>query len=112
MAMTMVGTQAPQKLFTDIPASNANIPGMVTPNITAAMPSYADLEGILNTQNRQKEISANAWARAAINAARASGKRWLESGTLFAGNGESNVWDGVPAECAWRGKSVDDVGPT
>jgi hypothetical protein len=72
MAMTMVGTQAPQKLFGDVPAEVSGIPGAVTPNITAAMPQYADLEGILGALNKQKEISANAWARAAaMNNARA-----------------------------------------
>ena len=70
--MTMIGTQAPQQLFTGVPAENAQIPGMVTPQITAAMPNYADLAGILDALNKQKEISSNAWARAAvINNARA-----------------------------------------
>jgi hypothetical protein len=71
MAMTMVGTQAPRTLFGGIPSQNAQIPGMVTPNITAAMPNYADLEGILNAQNAQKAPSHAAWARsAAANSAR------------------------------------------
>jgi hypothetical protein len=71
MAMTMIGTKPPQQLFGNVPAANAQIPGMVTPNITAAMPNYADLSGILDALNKQKEISANAWARAAaINNAR------------------------------------------
>jgi hypothetical protein len=73
MAMTMVGTQAPQQLFGDIPAANAQIPGMVTPQITAAMPSMVDLEGVLDAQNKQRAISAAAWARAAaMNNARAA----------------------------------------
>jgi hypothetical protein len=72
MAMTMIGTQAPQALFSGIPSQNAQIPGMVTPNITAAMPNNVDLAGILDALNKQKEISANAWARAAaMNNARA-----------------------------------------
>jgi hypothetical protein len=65
MAKTMIGTNVPQKLFGDIPASASQVPGITTPNITAAMPNYVDLEGILDAQNKQKEISANAWARAA-----------------------------------------------
>jgi hypothetical protein len=69
MAMTMVGTQTPQKLFGDIPAENANIPGMVTPNITAAMPSMVDWADIINAQNAQKALSQASWARA--NAQRA-----------------------------------------
>lgn len=73
MAMTMVGTQAPQQLFAGVPAENAQIPGMVTPNIMAAMPSMVDLEGILDAQNKQKALSAAAWARAAaMNNARAA----------------------------------------
>ena len=61
----MVGTQAPQQLFGDFPANASQMPGMVTPQITAAMPNYADLAGILDAQNKQKAISAAAWARAA-----------------------------------------------
>jgi hypothetical protein len=71
----MVGTQTPQKLFGDIPAENAQIPGMVTPQTTAAMPNNVDLAGILDALNKQKEISSNAWARAAaINNARGGGQ--------------------------------------
>ena len=94
----MVGTQAPQKLFGDIPPANAQIPGMVTPNITAAMPNYADLEGILNAQNKQKAISSNAWARAAaINNARAAqsnapqGHYLPSTASQTSGMGEQNV---------------------
>jgi hypothetical protein len=69
----MAGTQAPQKLFGDIPAGVSQIPGMVTPQTTVAMPSYVDLEGVLNAQNKQKALSQAAWARAAaMNAGRAA----------------------------------------
>lgn len=72
----MTGTQTPQKLFGDIPASNANIPGMVTPNITAAMPQYTDwgdVANVMDVANRQRELSRAQWARAAaINNARAA----------------------------------------
>src|SRR4029077_6362837 len=67
-AGTMVGTQAPQKLFGDIPAAQAQIPGMVTPETTVAMPSYVDWAGIadaLTAQEKLKQVSANRWARAA-----------------------------------------------
>ena len=43
MAMTMVGTQAPQKLFGDLPAATSQIPGMVTPQITAGDAEYGGL---------------------------------------------------------------------
>jgi hypothetical protein len=72
--VTMTGTQTPQKLFGDIPASNANIPGMVTPNITAAMPQYTDwgdVANVMDVANAMKERSRAQWARAAaINNAR------------------------------------------
>jgi hypothetical protein len=73
MALTMIGTQAPQKLFGDFPAEVSQIPGMVTPNITAAMPNYVDLAGIIDAQNAQKAQSRADWARAAMmNNARAA----------------------------------------
>jgi hypothetical protein len=72
----MVGTQAPQKLFGDFPAAASQIPGMVTPNITAAMPSnvdWGDVAAALGLQQKMKADSANAWAQAAaINSARAA----------------------------------------
>jgi hypothetical protein len=71
----MVGTRTPQKLFGDIPAAVSQIPGMVTPNITAAMPSnidWNDLATAYALQRRMKEDRAGDWARAsAMNNARA-----------------------------------------
>ncbi len=69
----MVGTQTPQKLFADFPAQTSQIPGMVTPDITAAMPNMVDLADIIAAQNAQKAQSRASWARAAaINNARAA----------------------------------------
>jgi hypothetical protein len=68
MALTMVGTQAPQKLFADFPAATSQIPGMVTPNITAAMPSnvnWNDIATAYALQRKMKEDRAGDWARAA-----------------------------------------------
>src|SRR4029077_15382413 len=71
MALTMVGTQAPQKLFADVPAAVSQIPGMVTPNITAAMPSNVDWGGVAAGRDPAKARSQAGWARAAAaNAAR------------------------------------------
>jgi hypothetical protein len=71
--MTMVGTQTPQKLFADFPTQTSQIPGMVTPNTTAAMPSNVDWGAVTAAQNAQKAQSRADWARAAaINNARAA----------------------------------------
>ena len=64
----MTGTQTPQKLFGDIPPEVSQVPGMVTPNTTAAMPQYTDwndIANVMNVANQQKEQSHAAWARAA-----------------------------------------------
>jgi hypothetical protein len=67
----MVGTQAPQKLFGDLPANS--FPGAVTPNTTVEMPSYVDWDSVQAAQNAQKAQSRASWARAA--AANAAGQR-------------------------------------
>jgi hypothetical protein len=70
MALTMVGTQTPQKLFQDVPASVSQMPGMVTPNITAAMPNMVDWGAIAAAQDAARANRGD-WARAAaINNAR------------------------------------------
>jgi hypothetical protein len=72
-AGTIVGTQAPQKLFGDIPAEVSKIPGMVTPNTTVAMPMNVDWDAVMAARDAQKARSQAAWARAAaINNARSS----------------------------------------
>jgi len=63
-AGTMVGTQAPQKLFGDIPAATAQIPGMVTPNITAAMPSYVDWDAVNTALQAQQTQRRATWGAA------------------------------------------------
>jgi|SRR5580765_1255648 len=88
----MTGTQAPQKLFGDIPAAQAQIPGMVTPETTVAMPNYVDWAGIteaLTAQEKLKQASADRWARAAaMNNARAAQSRgnqgWNTGGSTSA----------------------------
>lgn len=62
---TMVGTQTPTKVFGDFPTQASQIPGMVTPNATAAMPSYVDWADIINAQNAQKAQSQASWAKSA-----------------------------------------------
>jgi hypothetical protein len=70
MALTMVGTQAPQKLFSDFASSAQGIPGVTTPEITAAMPSMVDWDAVMAAQNAAKANRGD-WARAAaINNAR------------------------------------------
>ncbi len=73
--MTMVGTQAPQKLFGGVPAEVGQIPGMVTPNITAAMPSYVDWGAVQAAQNMAKARSGAGWGRAAASNAAADAEQ-------------------------------------
>src|SRR4029077_14879420 len=105
MATTMIGTQAPQKLFADVPSEVSQIPGMVTPNITAAMPSMVDWGGIaaaLDAQQKMKETSANAWARAAAmnNARAAQSQGWNTGGSTSASTPSVNQTSGMGAQYA------------
>jgi hypothetical protein len=64
------------QLFSDIPASAKNIPGSVTPNISADIRPNVDwsqLAAMYALQRRMKEDRAGDWARAAaVNNARAA----------------------------------------
>jgi hypothetical protein len=62
-----------QQLFSDIPKTASNIPGMVTPNISADIQPNVDWAAVYALQQRMKADRANDWARAAaINNARAA----------------------------------------
>lgn len=80
MATTVTGYNAPQKLFSDIPESVAQVPGMVTPNITASMPQTVDWGELAQSYALQQKMKAdrdNAWARAsAANRANAVPSGW------------------------------------
>lgn len=62
-----------QQLFTDIPASASNIPGMVTPNISADIQPRMNIQDLATAyalQQRMKKDREDAWARAsAMNSA-------------------------------------------
>lgn len=69
------------KLFTDVPAAAANIPGMVTPNVTEDIrpqANWADIAAAMGLQQRMKANSADRWARAAAinNANAAQANAW------------------------------------
>jgi hypothetical protein len=116
MAMTMIGTQAPQKLFADVPSEVAQIPGMVTPNITAAMPAnvdWGDVAAALGVQQRMKSDSANAWARAAaMNNARAAqgnapGEHYLPStASQTSGMGYGQNASGMQNPVLWAPRNL------
>ena len=74
MATTTItgGFNTPQKLFGDFPSQVSQMPGMVTPNITAAMPANVDWNVLQATQNAP---TAQGWGPAQYAAESAAKQR-------------------------------------
>ena len=104
MALTMVGTQTPQKLFQDVPACGVADAGHGDAEHYCGDAEYGGLGCDCGGTGRG-ESEPGDWARAAaINNARLGAGQYSQgSGALSAIDGKPGVWDGLWAESVWRG---------